>query len=542
MNKGIFNRQELSSQSHFKICAAVFISLGILIRLFHYFYNRSLWMDEVYLSSSLIHMNYYELLTQQLEYQQKAPLGFLLAIKTFTIALGNTETALRLFSLISGILSLFLFIPVAKYFTTKTGVIIGLGIIAFSPALIFHSVEIKQYQAEMLATLLVFYSYIKYNGSNSYAEAIIWGSIGAVIIWFSYSSVFVLFGISATIIIGRFFTKDHKFILVELIPSLIWLISFLLNFMLFTHKHAESKWIVYWFDYYKTFMPFPPNSIADLKWFPFTIYHLLDYPLGLTWRFYELDIAFMNLRALSAALPLLMLFLGLYASFKNKFLLLLCSPFVLVFMASGLKLYPLTERFWVFISPIVIILIAKGYVWLTTALQQKIIGWIVLTLLLIGPFLNSAVYMVHPEEFLYHKRSFQREALEYINRNFQSGDIVYVYWNDLPGFKLYEGISNLKFSAVKGLDHRYSSINYTNYLNKLKSDFRVFNGKKRIWLIYNDYYRTDIGDRIDEPKWYYLKDQAPIERTIKYLSVFGDQKEVFKSFDVRINLITRKTQ
>jgi hypothetical protein len=54
---------------------------GVLLRLFHYFYNRSLWMDEIYLSSSFLHFNYTELATTVLDHDQKAPLGFLWLVK-----------------------------------------------------------------------------------------------------------------------------------------------------------------------------------------------------------------------------------------------------------------------------------------------------------------------------------------------------------------------------------------------------------------------------------------------------------------------------
>lgn len=540
MSKDIFNGRKFSVIDNYKIWVSIFMTLGILLRLFHYFYNRSLWMDEVYLSSSLVNMDFHELINNQLDYQQKAPLGFLLAVKTILLVLGNGEMALRLFSLVSGIVSLFIFIPVARYFTSKRGVIIGLGIMAFAPALVFHSVEIKQYQTEMLTTLLVFYSYIRYHDSESYNDALAWGIIGALIIWFSYSSIFILLGIAAASTIYRFFSKDRKFKLIELAAFSLWIFSFLLNFLLFTHKHAESKWIVYWFDYYRTFMPFPPISTIDFKWFPLTLYHLLDYPLGLIWRFYTGSFSILtSVLKLSAVLSLILLFSGLCSFYKRKqLLLLLCSPLILVFIASGLKFYPLTERFWVFVSPVFIILIANGCVWLSNILELKFIGTSIRVLLLLGPFVNSMVYLAQPEEFLLHKRSFQREALEFVNKNFRPGDEIYIYWNDLPGFRLYQKIADFKFKAIEGKDHRYASADYTDYLNKLKIDFKAFNGKKRVWILHNDYYRTDIGDKIDEPKWYYLKDQAPVDRMISYFSTLGEQKEVFKSFDVKINLIT----
>lgn len=513
-----------------KVWLYFFLIAGVLLRLYHYFYNHSLWMDEIYLSSSLIRMDYMDLATQPLDYQQKAPIGFLWTVRFFVGIFGTAELALRLFSLICGLLSLFLFIPVCRYFTNEKGAVLGLAMLSLAAPFVFHAVEVKQYQTEMLATLIILCAYIKYKDKSSYIDLLLWGLIGAVILWFSYASIFILAGIATGLSMYRIIKKDWILCFKQSIPFLIWFLSFGINYLYFTHRHAESKWIVYWFDYYKNFMPMPVRSIEDLRWYAINLYRLFDYPLGFLWQIKWLMI-----------LPLTLMFVGFAVLFKRfQDFLILCCPFIFMFLASGLKLYPLTERFWVFIGPILIIFIVNGYLWVTNYFNNQRLEIAFAVLLCSGLFVNTLKYVFYPEAFLGHKRSFQREALAKVSEQFQPGDVVYVYWNDLPGYKVYKDIYPLHFKAIEGKDYRGISTDYDSYLSHLKSDFEQFNGKKRIWFIYNDYYRTDIGDGIDQPSWYYKKGADPTLRLLQYFSTLGKQEEVYNSFDIKISLITLK--
>ena len=143
--------------------AWVFLALGVFLRIYHYIDNRSLWIDEVYLASSLIKMNFLELATPPLDYEQKAPIGFLWMVRLAIMAFGNGEMALRLVPLIAGIASLFIFRLVARFFLSPIGVAVALGILAFAPPLIYHSVEVKQYITGLLAATLALYLYTRYS-------------------------------------------------------------------------------------------------------------------------------------------------------------------------------------------------------------------------------------------------------------------------------------------------------------------------------------------------------------------------------------------
>lgn len=513
-----------------------FLLVGVLLRLFHFFYNRSLWMDEVYLSESLVKMNLSELVTTPLYYQQKAPLGFLVLVKLVVDVFGNKEIYLRLIPLVSGMISLYLFIPVSKYFLNKWGAYLAMAIFCCSPALVYHSVEIKQYATELLGTMVSLFIFIRYYTTRTYKNMLIWGVLGALVLWFSYASIFVLSGIAIGLTIKNLIDRNLRFFFLNAVPFMMWLLSFAINYLFFTHKHAESEWIVYWFKAYDNFMPLFPGSIADLLWFPKNLYRMLDYPLGLLWNFADFSNSqLVNVFLKTSFLSILCLATGIFMLFKERkvYLYVLFPPLILTLIASGLELYPLTERFWVFISPIFIILIAMGFEYLSLAIRSNRLRLVLFSLLLTGPVVQSVIYLIQPEQFFVHKKSFQREALTYIDTHIKPGEVVYVYWNNLPGYRLYREMYGYHFPTVEGKDVRKASANFDAYYDNLKPDFDRVMQAKKIWLVINRSFLTDIGDKIDDPSWYY-NSINPTHQLLKQFNKLAKLKKAYINGDIAI--------
>lgn len=532
-----------SQGSNTTLFYAIFAA-GVGIRLFHLIYNRSLWMDEVYLSTSLVKMSANELVSNSLYYQQKAPIGFLLATKLFVNVFGNKEIFLRIFPLISGLLSMLIFIPVSRFFLKNQAALLAFTIFCLSPALVYHSVEIKQYSTELLGTVLSLFLFIKFKEEKYINSLLFWGIAGGTILWFSYASIFVLGGIGIGSSVYNLSKKNWKVFFISLIPFSIWLISFVVNYLLFTHQHAESQWIVYWFRAYDNFMPFPPKSIGDLKWFAMNFYRMLDYPLGLLWNFGAVTkYQGLNMILKMPVLPILLLVIGFYATIKKKnaetFLILLI-PIALTFLASGLELYPLTERFWVFISPIFLIILGIGFEYFSFKLKSKLLSNLIFSLLIIGPVFGSIDSFTNTKNFYIHKKSFQREALSYLNKNYSKDDAVYIYWNNLPGFRLYNEMYKYNFKAIEGTDHRNNSKNYEEYYQNLRNDFNEIFKYKRVWVVYNTQFLTDIGDRIDTPEWYYTKDLSPSDHLLNELLKTYTPLKKYVTKDIAVYLLELK--
>lgn len=522
----------------FNALLTVILLLGTALRFFHFLYNRSLWMDETYLCSSLVHMNYGELATKALDYQQKAPIGFLWLVKLPINLFGNNEMVLRIIPLIAGIVSLFLFRGVCKYFLKPAGQLVALSLFAFAPALIYHSVEIKQYATECLATVIALHLFIRYKDSNEWKDRILWGIWGALTLWFSFSVIFVLGGIGTGISLYLILKKNWKSFFINAVPFSIWLISFIVNYALFTHKHAESQWVVYFFKVYDNFMPFPPHSVQQLKWFPRNFLEMMDYPLGVVWNLQGFVPGFIAKILSVPVLPSVLLFTGIFTlalNHKRNFFVLL-FPVLFMLLASGLYLYPLLERFWVFIAPVFILFIATGFDEYQGKIKSARLIWVLPLLIIIGPVLLSASTVIHPEKFYKHKKSYERESLLYISNHFKQGDAVYNYWNNRPGYSVYKQIYNFNYQAIEGTDHRKTSKDLNDYNQHLQADFRQFAGKKRVWLIYNTQFLTDIGDKIDDPRWYYQDRWFPVDNLLREFNKLGKPIEKIVHPDVTVCL------
>ena len=122
----------------------ILIVVGTILRVRQYLFNRSLWMDEAFLSSNIVPRSYGALL-EPLNDDQGAPIGFLLIEKLATAAFGNSEYALRLVPLLAGIAALPLFYLAARRIVGRTAALTGLGLLAFSRPGIYYSTEVKRY-------------------------------------------------------------------------------------------------------------------------------------------------------------------------------------------------------------------------------------------------------------------------------------------------------------------------------------------------------------------------------------------------------------
>lgn len=479
------------------------IGFGILIRVFHFVVNRSLWLDEIYLSSSVLNMSFAELISSPLDYQQQAPMGFLFLVKTCVMAFGNNEMALRLIPLIFGIISLFTFYKIARYFLNSVGVFIATAIIALAPFLVFHAVEVKQYSSEMLMTIIALLLYTKFNEKQDWKSLLTWGFSGALILWFSYSVIFVLAGIACGLSLNFILKKNWRTFIYLLEPFSLWMLSFLVLYFGFIHNAQKTEWLSVWFQEHNSYMPVD-SFVSMGKWIIFVFYRFLEYPLGLLWLWDDQTFSNFIIRNFMRMplLPMACFILGMAVYFKmeKKVLLVLIFPILLTLLASGLKFYPVYERLSVFLTPIIIILIAKGVEQIITYKWIKPFAIIIVIMLLASPLSSSLSHLITPHKLGAYKNADYREIFDFVEKNRVKGDLVYVYWNLVAQYKVYSQINSLSYNAIEGRNLRNQVTDEITYLNILDTEINQLKGK-RIWLIYDNTLNFDIGD-MDSKTWY----------------------------------------
>jgi hypothetical protein len=521
----------------------VFIILGILLRLFHYFDNRSLWIDEVYLSTSLIKMSFWELTSPSLDYQQKAPLGFLWLVKACVMLFGKEEMALRLIPLLTGIASLFVFLPVARYFLKPLGVMMAVGIMALAPVLVYHSVEIKQYSTEMFAAVLSLYLYTRYHGRFDQKSLLMWGVWGALLLWISYSAIFFLAGIAIAVSLHYLLKRDWQALFLSIIPFTFWLLSFGLSFYLFISRQADAEWLVVWFRERHGFPPLNASVGAFLGWLFQSLYRMMIYPLGVLWNaevFNEINNAAIKFFLKMSVIMFLFWGIGYAAIFRRNRMdfLVLLIPFVLTLVATVLQKYPFYDRLLVFLAPIPILLLAHGCQKVTAYLPAKVgkLRYLMPAILLFWPFYSSAQQVVNTDLFGEYKKSYYKEGILYMHEHMQEGDVVLLYWNARPFYNFYNAAYDLNINGKQLSDVRLVSEDAQDYLSRLRPEYKHAIGKKRVWFVYDPWLVLEIGDYDHKPDWYLLKDVQGGRLLHKDFTTIGREIDSFIRQDIEVRL------
>lgn len=453
----------------------IIISLGVILRLVQYLYNRSLWLDESYLAMNIIDRSFLELL-QPLTYNQAAPIGFLILEKIAVQIFNSSEYALRLFPFLSGIASMFLFYGVAKRFIKSEAVPIALSLFAISGYLIYYSSEVKQYSSDVFIVLLILYFVIRNIHSKrlTASRIIVFGVFGATVIWFSHPSVFILAGVGVSLALFSFVRKEWARIGRLSIAYSFWALSFTLCYLVSLRGISNDKVMLnYWSD---AFMPFPPSSLGDINWFGGAFLYIFQNPLGL------------SLSGI-AALAFLVGSFSVFLQKKEQFFILI-FPIPLVLLASGLHKYPFQGRFLLFLVPSLLLFIAEGVEQIRdkTRGNSAIIGIALICLLFLRPSLAAPYHLIKP----YTKEEI-KPVISYMREHWQDGDILYLYYYSRPAFEYYSKINGFKKSNyIIGVRPRGNWNNYVEDLDKLLNN-------KRVWILFSHVARKGI-----EPKKVFL--------------------------------------
>jgi hypothetical protein len=444
------------------------LAVGVALRLWQYLLNRSLWLDEAYLTLNLTHRSFAGLM-KPLDFDQGAPVGFLWLEKSVLRAFGNSEYALRLLPLLAGVASLFLFYKLAKSILPATAVAVALGLFALSPSLIYYSSEVKQYSLDVAITILLYWFALRGSRERwSDFRIGLFGLLGAVAIWLSHPATFVLAAIAITFIVVLAARKDWAR-LARLAPALlVWGLSLVFCYFLslrsLNHNHDL---LAYW---QSEFMPLPPHSVSDLKWFVDTFFDFFVEAAGLQFK------ALAGFAFVVGGARLL--------HDQGERLGLLLGPGFLTLVASGLHKYPFGGRLMLFLVPAVLLLIAQGAEEVRVATWQRspLIACALIGLLLLDPAMFAVRHLAEPRVETDHPGVMNPEeikpVLAYIRDHRQANDFLYLFYASQPAFQYYSELHpqarpNLILGTASGDDPQ----SYTADLDRLRG--------KRVWVVFS---------------------------------------------------------
>lgn len=440
------------------------ILLGVLFRVIQYLSARPLWVDEAMLVMNLVSRPISGLF-RPLDYEQQAPIGFLLIEKILIIFFGNDELVLRLFPLAASIASLGAMAMLVLDIMPPPFAFLSLLFFSFSAPLIYYASEVKPYALDL--TIGVFLSalsariFITDRTKTSRALVAIF-VVGAVGLWFSQAIAFILAAIGTVGMVSSARKRDMRMVCVWVGISAGWLASFLIQ---------ESITLQAFLDRYKEvlseyYVPFPPRSFDDLGWYTDSIAKLFRNPGGIdVWP-----------------LGVVTFILGTWylVRTKPKLLTLLLLPAVLAFVVSTFRYYPFGGRFLLFFVPSLLIIMTYGllYIWRWSWhgswMSMRVLSALLIAGLVINISYRGFYRLQHPIRF-----EVITPLLKYYVAYRQPGDMLYLYYASAYAFSYYAPRFNIQPGEYT------TGIERTRDLREYARDLERLRGKPRVWLLFS---------------------------------------------------------
>lgn len=439
------------------------VSCGMLVRIWQYACNRSLWIDEAMLARNILSRDYFGLL-QPLDYNQGAPVLFLWLTKFTTVFLGTGEFGLRLIPLLASLVSIILFYLIAKSYLDARHTAFSVFIFAFSQRLVYYAQEFKQYSTDVTTILLLVYIFLKITEKNEitkykfYTIAI----LGTVSTYFSHSSIFTIAAIGSLLFLMMFDGKNVFSRRQILILLFSWCTAFLINYVIFLNDLQQNDFLEsYWAS---AFLPVPVSADAATIWTNI-ISNFLGFA-GYSSIFQIVAILLCGTALISGVLK------------KSPIALLIGMMIFFTFLASMIGAYPFKKRLVLFLIPFLILLIAKGS---EIFVKEKKFWPVFLTFF----FITAPTFIIIHKSIIPIKKEEIRDTLNYLKENIESNDSVYVYYGASHAVKYY--IRDEKDKLEKwtfGIKHQDNPDKYIYDINTSKIN-------NRVWLIFSHTHKDE---------------------------------------------------
>jgi 4-amino-4-deoxy-L-arabinose transferase-like glycosyltransferase len=445
----------------------VLIALGIGLRLVPLLTGRDLWIDEAMLALNLVNRSPAELLGP-LDWNQGAPVGFLLLSKSAVTAFGTGESALRLVSFVGSVLGLLGFAWLAGRLLPRPAAILAVGLCVVSPALVSYAAECKQYATDAAVAVGLFAAAAGLLlGERGGWRWVLIAFAGAAAVWVSHPAAFVLGGVGTALMAEAAVRRDRKRLVVACLTVGVWLVSFAGCYAVsLRHLGANSYLLDYWAGH---FLPLPPTGVGDAAWLVDHAFTLFQTPGGF---------------GVAAGLAAVLFVVGIHEIVKERWpvALALVLPAAFALAASAVHKYPFAGRLLLFLIPLLVLGVARGAWAVTAALRPALPLAAVLVpgVLLFAPTWETLQELRRPSR---HEQL--RTVLDTVRGEWQPGDRVYVYYGAVPAFTYYTREHPFPVgSVVIGTDSRADRGGYRDQLAGVKSG-------NRVWLVFSHRHKDE---------------------------------------------------
>ncbi len=441
----------------------LFLLIGVSLAMLNFVNNRSLWLDEAFLSLNIISKSPAALL-EPLDLRQVAPIGFLFAEKTTASIGGNTDWSLRIFPLLSFLLCIPAVYSLAlQLIKHKNFALFSAAFFSLSYHPIFFSSEVKQYMSDTLVCLIITLATVLFlKNKKNYSRLLF---IGTLSIWFSNIAVILLFGAGLVLFHNAIKTKERREIMRSCLVVGSWVVSFGIYYFLFINNHPTRPYMLAFWNNAGAFLPY---NVFDAAFYTAMMKKLHIYFRLLGAGIYSL-----------ATIPFLII--GLYFLHKKdwRFPFLLFLPFIIHLLLSYFKLYPFGLRLTLYLQPLLLLSIACGAYHSSRLIKQQYLQLLALSSILVACLL-----------LLFHKgfpieREEIKQALAYLESEIRDTDQLYVYHSAAYASSFYQRryaiYSRLsEDNIIIGKSYRKDWAEYENDVDKITQP---------AWLLFSHVFR-----------------------------------------------------
>ena len=496
LNKSYLERVNWRKYCGYLAWCLVFI--GFLVRLVQYLSNRSLWGDEVNLALNIIDRSYLEL-TQTLDYNQAAPLGFLWLEKLATQIFGNSEYALRLLPFIASIISLGVFYRLTRLYGSSLAGVIAIALFACGRYTLYFATELKPYSSDVAIALILFWLLSKlHHRMLGVKEIIGLAAVGSLAIWLSYPSLFMLAGLEAWNLFTASSRNWYRIIVNRIGIYITWIINFGLSYFVtiadtLTNEDLSSSWSARY-----------PDSFGDILWLFDALGRFFYHPMGFS--------------GITDGIGIFAFIVGCVAWHRRdrRIFLALIAPFAVTMVGAYLRQYPFRDRLVLFLAPLGMLIVAEGIALLLTQLKKinlansyrswlfGLLGIVCLYALTVPAISRASNFIIYPE--VKHE---VRPVVEYVAAKYQPGDKIYVYAGAVQAFAYYVDLKD------------YSDLNYING----SANFSQMGSIE----LKRSQFATEIEALVNNRVWFVFRESAEEELAAReYLDSIAQQLASFQ--------------
>lgn len=457
--------------SNIQILFYIILASGILLSLFQFLYNRSLWLDESSIALNIIDRSFYELL-QPLDYAQVAPVLFLIIEKLFSLIIPNSEIGLRLFPFIAHLASVFLFYKIIIILIQdRRAQLLALTLFLFNPTIIYFSSEVKQYMVDVFVANLLFYLTIKDCVNILHKFSILFFA-GAVCLFLSHITIIILFVIGCLIVYLYYYKSEKSNLKYLLILFSGWGITAFLFYIFFVKGHPTQNGMIHYWISINAFLPKNPFCY---DFYSFLIHKLYTISLNIT--------LIPRLSYFNAIFIYFLYGLGLFYLARNRnfvLFIILVLPLIIHLIFSALQFYPFDTRLILYLYPSFIIMLSFGFLMLRELFfrfYKK--AFTIFFLILITSVFYNAISKV-PIKF-----EEMKPVIKYIEKNICNDDQVYISNIAFKSFNYYQktGFVNFKNPVHRGVECLENRDNFLNEILLIKGN---------CWLIFSHVKEEEI--------------------------------------------------